>query len=335
GDVGGSWLGWVSALEAAGLTGAVAPVVVGALVSPIILLALLSMFLTGAKRALFAMVAALLGFVTAVAAGHLFVASVGAEPVAANASSGVSLYWLGLTLAALIALDRLGRASEPLGALAGLMATLVAIPTLLALLLGVADARPGTGRTLPALVGAIATTQPEIGTLLISTVNDGIAVDLQRGAGTTLDDETTLARTAHELGTNTELARIAGNLAFSSGFDANEALAPLGVGFVVVTPGGDLDVKRAVTDTLDANEHLTPVGESVAGQLWRLDAELAAVTPHATAAQEAWAGTVRVTLGILFGITALLALPFGGVRAPRAERGGDDPADTFDGSDDE
>ncbi|HRQ00746.1 MAG TPA: hypothetical protein PK781_09835, partial [Terrimesophilobacter sp.] len=335
GDPAGSWLGWVSTLEAAGLPGTLAPIVVGVLVAPIIVLALLAMFLPGAGRALLALVAALLGFVTAVAAGQLLVASVGADPIAVSASSGVSLYWLGLTLAVLLALDSLGRASEPLGVLAGLMAALVALPMLLALLLGLADARPDTGRTLPALVGAIATTQPTIGTLLISTVDDGIEVDLQRGAGTTLDDQSTRARTAHDLGPNTELARIGGNLAFSSGFDATEALAPLGVGFVVVTPGGDPDLRRAVTDTLDANEHLTPVGESVAGELWRLDAELSSVQREASAAQEAWAGTVRVVLGILFGITALLALPFGGVRAPRAERSSDDPADTFDGSDDE
>lgn len=335
GDAGGSWLGWVSALVATGLPGSAASIIVTVLTAPLIALALLAMFLPGASRALVAAVTALLGFVTAVAAGQLLVASVGATPIAVSATSGISLYWLGLTLAALIALDTLGRASEPLGALTGLMAAFVAIPTLLAMLLGIADARPSTGRTLPALVSAIATSQPTIGTLLINAVSDGIEIDLQRGAGTTLDDTTTLARTAHHLGSNTELAHIGGNLAFSSGYDASAALAPLGIGFVAVTPDGDTDVKRAITDTLNANEHLTPVGDSVAGQLWRLDAELATVTPEANTAQRAWAGTVRLVHGILFGITALLALPFGGPRAPRAERSSDDPADTFDGSDDE
>src|SRR5690606_9938118 len=98
GDPGGSWLGWVSALEAVGLPGGTAPIVVATLSAPIILLALLSMFLPGATRALVATITALLGFITAVAAGQLLVASLGAHPLAINPTSGVSLYWLGLTL---------------------------------------------------------------------------------------------------------------------------------------------------------------------------------------------------------------------------------------------
>src|SRR5690606_21742573 len=198
------------------------------------------------------------GFITAVAAGQLLLASVGADPVAVGASSGVSLYWLGLLLAALIALDSLGRAADPLGALAGLAAIVVAIPTLLAMLLGLADARPGPGRVPPAPVGAVASTQPDVGTLLITPTAAGLDMDVQRGAGTTLDDQSTLAHTARELGANADLARIAGNLAFSSGFNASDELGQLGIGFVVVTPGGDPEVRRTVTDTLDANEHLTP-----------------------------------------------------------------------------
>lgn len=335
GDANGSWLGWVHALEWAGLPAEAAPLVVAALVAPIVLLALLSMFLPGASRALVAMIVALLGFATAVVAGHLFLSSVGADPVAVGAASGVSLYWLGLTLAALIALDSLGRAADPIGALAGLAAVIVAIPTLAAMLIGIADARPGNGRTLPALVGAIATQQPEIGTLLIGAATDGIEVDVQFGAGTTLDDESTLAHTARELGVNEDLARIAGNLAFSTGFNASEELGRLGLGFVVVVPDGDPDIRRAVTDTLNMNERLTPVGDSVAGELWRLDAELVFDRHEPTALQLAWVNTVAVMTAIIFGVVALLALPFGGVRAPRAERSSDDPADTFDGSDDD
>src|SRR5690606_2463787 len=108
GDASGSWLGWTRALEWAGLPAQAAPIVVGALVAPLVLLALLSMFLPGASRALVAMIVALLGFVTAVAAGQLLVSAVGDSAVAVSASSGLSLYWLGLTIAALIALDSLG-----------------------------------------------------------------------------------------------------------------------------------------------------------------------------------------------------------------------------------
>lgn len=335
GDVNGSWLGWTRALEWAGLPVEAAPIVVAALVAPLVLLALLSMFLPGAARALVAMIVALLGFVTAVAAGQLFVSAVGDSAVAVGASSGTSLYVLGLIVAALIALDSLGRAAEPLGALAGLAAVAVALPALLAMLIGVSDAGPGNGRTLPALVGAVAAQQPEIGTLLIAAAGDGIAVDVQRGAGTTLDDASTLEHTALALDENGDLARIAGNLAFSSGFDASEELARLGIGFVVVAPEGEPTVRSSVVGTLNSNQHLTPVGESIAGELWRLDAPLDFERTQATPAETAWASSVTLITAIVFGIVALLALPFGGVRAPRAERSSDDPADTFDGSDDE
>lgn len=335
GDVGGTWHGWEGALSAIGLPPGPAPIIVAALTAPIIVHAVLALFLPRTRHSLIPMIAAVLGLATALTAGQLHLSSIGTDTVAVSASSGVSLYWLGLILAALAALDTLGRAAEPLGALAGLTAALLAVPLLIAMLLGTSDARPGNGRTLPALVSAIATTQPTIGTLLITAVDDGIVIDLQRGSGTTLDDSSTLAHTAQDLGANRELARIGGNLAFSSGYNASENLAPLGIGFIVVTRDGDPDVRRTITDTLDANEHLTPVGESVAGQLWRLDAELTGVDHEPSASEKAWEGTVRTAHGILFGIAALLALPVGGVRAPRAERSSDDPADTFDGSDDE
>lgn len=321
--------------------GMAAPLLVAILLAPLGVLAVLALFLPGARRAIPAMAIALLGYLTAVGAAHVQVGAVGDAAVTVWPGSGLSLYWLGLTAAAILGLGAVGRMATPLSVLAGLTATALAIPLLGAMLIGTAGVRPATTRILPALVTAEARTHPTAGTLVITSLGEaGVSVRLERGLGASLDDQSTLVSTRLRADSlDDRLATLAGNLAAPSGYDAATDLKELDIPFVLVSPGTEDDsTYRATVDALDGNEILSPVGTTAGGLLWRYEGETTVGAAPAGAAHPGNGDTALgagylIALGIVFGITVLLAIPTGGRRKPVRKPAGEEPADTFDEED--
>lgn len=326
--------GWPAVLDAVG-----AEVdgrwIVAALVAPLALAALASLASGRLRGSLLALGAAALGFATAVAAGQISVALVGTTAVPVSPIAGQSLMWLGLVLAATIALDALVRTGAALAALVAIASVAVVAPLAFALATAEVAIRPAPQRSLPAFVTAEAETDPRVTTLRLAAETDGsLRATLEHGPGTTLDDQSTLAQTRTELSEDERaLAELAGNLASRSGFDASQAIEEFGISYVLLGEAGD-DAARAETLTadraraaLDANAALTAVGDTDFGTLWRFtaaeaDAPAAQIPPHAGAP---WAGLITVGQLIVFGAVLLLSIPAGvgreePERRPRRER---------------
>lgn len=334
GDATGSLLGWPSVVDAMRIPGLAAPVLVIVLCAPLLLLAVMSLFLPGARRAIPALFVALLGYSTAVLASHVQVGAVGPDPVTVWAAPGLSLFWLGLTAAAILALGSLGRVVAPASVLAGLTAVALALPLLGAIVIGTALVHPSNGRILPALVSAQAATSPTVGTLVITSEGkSGVTVQLERGRGATLDDQSTLVSTKKAPdAVDARLAVLAGNLSARSGFDYASEFSSLGISFVLVSPGSDNDdTYRALLDALDGNESLTPVGTTANGLLWRWEGPITALPGHAGNTETSLGAWYLTILGVVFGASALLAVPIGGrPRAPRASAAPEEPTGTDD-----
>ncbi len=338
GDATGTLHGWPAALsglseQASAMQGLAVPVLVSGLLAPLGVLALLSLFLPGAARAVPMLLVALLGYSTSVFSSMVQVGAVGDAPVTVWAGAGLSLLWLGLIGAACLALEGLRRAAGPVSVLTALTAVALAIPMLGAFFIGSSLVQPSDGRILPALVGAQASGSPAVGTLLITSQGDaGISVRLERGLGAGLDDQSTLVSTKPAPNDiDQRLAVLAGNLATRSGFDYASELDALGVSFVVVTKSSDDDeTYRSTVRSLDANETLSPVGTTSKGLLWRFDGETTAPGVNISAFQHTLGTWYLVLLGVVFGVTALLAIPIGGrPRKPQASGPAEEPAGTF------
>jgi hypothetical protein len=282
------------------------------LLAPVGVLALLSLFVPGSRRAIPSMSVALLGFVTAVAVAHVSVSHLGAATVPVWPGPALSLFWLGLVGGVVVALDALRKASVPLAIVASAAVAGLMIPMLGAFYFGTSQVQPASTRILPAVVTVAVESHPSIGTLVITPEPDGaIGVDVQRGDGTTLDDQSTLHATSSRLTTlDSRLAKLSGNLASRSGYDAKTDLSELGIGFVVLAPSsGDDGVHQRIAEALDSNSLLDPVGQTDNGLLWRytaidvahLPAQPAAITPIGT--------TVLIVQAIVFVLTLLLGIP--------------------------
>ena len=337
---GGDLGGWPAVAATLGLPALAAPVAVAVLLAPLAVLSVLALFLPGSRRAVPAMVLALLGFVTAVAAAHLAVTFDGATAVPIWPGAGLSIFWLGLVASAVVALEAFGRGVVAPALAAILAVTVLAGPLLLARYEGTASVVSSSGRMLPALATANAATSPNLGTLeLIAQPDGGLAAALHRGTGTTLDDSSVFARSTTELrDAQKRLAVLAGNLASRSGFDSATELDALGIGFIV-SPPVDADDARAtrsrIAESLDANPLFTAIGPTEFGFLWQYESD---AQPEAIRADGGLLGLgVLLVQGILLGATFLLAVPTPGRRRTPATvtDNTDDLATDFDEGDDD
>jgi hypothetical protein len=257
--------------------------------------------------------------------------------------SALSLFWLGLLGAVVVALGSLRRAAGAVASVACVTVVVLAVPQLAAMLVGTSQIASGSGRIVPAVVAAEARTNPQIGTLrLIPDGDDVLVAHLQRGGGATLDDQSTLASTAVDAtDSQRTLARLAGNLASRGGYDPADDLAELYVGFVVladVDPTTVTDVRAAeavrerTADSLDGNPVVTAVGESASGLLWRIaQPPLEGLDTPASNTDSAAGRVILIAQGLVFFVALLLAIPTQRRRRTvRAPSLGDGPATTFD-----
>ncbi|MBC7725706.1 MAG: glycosyltransferase [Burkholderiaceae bacterium] len=338
GSAEGGSLGWTDVLIGLALPGPAAPIVVAALLLPLAALAVLGLFVRGPRRAIPPLGLALLGYATAVLASRVEVASIGAAPVGVWAGSGLSLFWLGLLGAAIVALDAIGRVGRGGAVLLGVASVLVCVPLIAATLLGTTVVRPGPDRLLPAFVDAEATSRAGVGTLVITPAGDeAISATLQRGRGTLLDDQSTLDATATSLSeADVRLANLAGNLASRSGYDSAVDLDDLAIGFVVLAePTGDASdaVFTRTREALDGNALFVPVGETTNGLLWRYSGSGDAVGSTGPSNTGTPLGLIVLGgQGLVFALTVLLAIPTSlpRRRAPVRGRETEEPATTFD-----
>lgn len=316
--------GWHALATSLHLPSASATLIVPILLAPLGVLAILALFLRGTVRAIVALLVALAGFLTAVAALHVQIAVSGATVVPIWPGSAVSLYWLGLIGAAVLALSAVGRAAVYPAWVAIVTLTIAIVPVGIATLTGHSDVQESDGRTMPAVVTAKAATQPRTGTLrIVPQGQGGIRAEIVRGSGQTLDDQSTLADTQRSMTADQRaLAQLAGNLASRSGYDASAQLKRLGIDFVLLTPAetalpGQDDAAGVATRSraavaMDANPLLAPVGITSSGRLWAFDrgtSDLPAAAQIPADAGGIWRVLVLLVQGIVIGLTVLMAIP--------------------------
>ncbi|GAA1226870.1 glycosyltransferase family 2 protein [Rhodoglobus aureus] len=307
--------GWSTLLSTLGLNDQYAPLLVALLLSPFAVLALMSLFVPGSRRAIPSLALALLGFVTAVAVTHVSVSSAGESSVVLWAGAALSLYWLGLCGAVVVAVESLERhaALPSLVALAGVI-VLAAAP-LWSLTSGAAPVSASNGRLLPAFVSAESTQRDGLGTLQLTVTSDStIAVDVHRGRGSGLDEQSTIAATSTELSAAAKRsATLAGNIASRSGFDSAAELDELQIAFIVLTPKLNQDnaeTHQRIIEALDGNSLLNPIGDTDQGYLWHYPGgseTTRTIGPSNIGTQLGQA--ILAGQALIFGLTLLLAIP--------------------------
>ncbi|TAJ49329.1 MAG: glycosyltransferase [Herbiconiux sp.] len=315
--------GWELLAATVGVSSSVVLLVLAVLTVPLVITALASLVLPGSYRAVVAVVIAILGFGTAVAAGQLSLATSGSNAVSIWPGSGLSLYWLGLVGAAVLGLSSLPKLAGLPAVIASVAVGVIVLPSALGVLLGTADVTPGSGRLLPAYVTAEASNSPRVGTLVLSPQSDGgLGASVVHGAGATLNQQSTLGATADAADADrTELASIVGNAASISGADVSSRLTSLGVEFILLAPAtatqsgaaADEIVSRSA-NALNSNPQLTFIGDTFAGRLWQVsdDGTLASLPdPSPTNTGTPLGILVLVIQGFVFAMALLLALPAG------------------------
>lgn len=328
--------GWSEVVRSFALPGSAASIVVAALLAPIGVLALAALFVPGSRRAIPATLIALLGFATAVVATHLQVAHSASHGIPIWPGAALSLFWMGLVAASLVALEAFRRVALPLGILAAITCVVLSLPLLGTYNLGTTSVKAGS-RMLPAVVTVEAQSDPRMGTLVLTPQSGGgLAAAIEREAGTTLDDQSTLASTSTQpSATDRKVAVLAGNLASRSGFDGSGSLNSLSIGFVLLAPDAPNSSAHArAVEALDSNPLFTPVGQTNNGLLWRYEkATAASTTPPPPGNFDTPLGAgILIGQAVIFGLTLLLGIP----TARRRRRGKvsgsgfGDPARTFD-----
>lgn len=268
---------------------------VGLLVAPLAVLAVLSVLTARWVTASGLIVITVAGLATAFAAVGVAV-SFGDAAVAVPlwAGSGLSLAWVGLVGAAVVALDAgipdRVRVLRPIGALAAVLALAVAVaPALTAQLADSSTGRSvltnGPVSTLPAFVAAEGRGSLAIGTLVLDPRDDGLRVEVVWGGSATLSGQSTIDATRTTADDQRrELAALAADLVSPSTDDVVSRLAERGIGFVLLSsaPSAQNDVvlgdRLSAATSLDQRDLLDPVGTTSRGDLWRVNTD---VTPRA------------------------------------------------------
>lgn len=310
--------GWGTILDGAGVTGVPATLVVGVLMLPIALLAILGMFTGRVAVTLFSALLGGLGILTALAASQLRLVVVGDESVALWTGSGLAVYWLAILSLAAVGAGTLRRAAGSLVAVALVAALLAVTPVGAQLLLAKVPFGPASSQ-MPALVQAAGEQQPGIKTLTITAeAPHAVRAQVITGSGLRLDQIRSAERTPESTAADRALAELVGGLASVGGPDLSGELRDAGIGFVLLPSTGS-DTERAELQRMfDQHDALASAGLTDQGLLWRVvDPETEQEAPGdatqrvggtSLSGQTIWAIQLVVLLGVL-----LLALPTGEV----------------------
>jgi hypothetical protein len=339
--------GWERILDSIGLGGPPVTLLVGVLLLPIVLLAVLGLFTGRVMSTVLNALLGGLGLATALASVQLRLLSEGSESIALWAGSGLALYWIGVLGLAATGCTVLRRAAAPLAAVALALALIAVAPLATHLLLGQTGLKPGDAQ-MPAIVQAAGSADPSLRTLVLTAEEQGaVRAELVTGTGLRLDQLRTADRVAEKSEQDEWVAEAVGRLA-STGHDdeLQRQLGERGVGFVLLSGNGGVgssgDAQRArLQAALDQHTALSSAGQTDHGLLWRLQGGAAEAGDGAGATGDGsrgsaasplegttisgvtvWWVQVIVLLGML-----LLALPTGEVveRPERRRRGSKTP----------
>ena len=312
--------GWVPLLADTTLA-ALAPWML-VLVAPLGVLSLLSLLTPRWAVSAILLVVALLGLGTAfVAVGIAVAFSTSAESVALWPGAGLSLAWLGVVGAAVVALDAglpvRRRALRAIGA-SVLICTLlvVALPSITAMLRGASLLQNGPASTLPAYVAAQGRDDLSVGTILITPQNSGaVAARVVWGGSDTIGGHSTITATRTETtDQDEEVAELTADLVTSSSEDVVSRVAAHGIRFIVVAPASDAetDAARALRlsaeTALNQRDDLDVVGETPKGSLWRVSTDVAD-RPAPSAADHRLTVLIALIQLVVFAAALLLSLP--------------------------
>ena len=329
-------LGWpesppASSSDALGLASSIVGVLVFALGALLIVLALVSLALGQARTsAIFGVVSAS-GLVAATLAPALFSGFQGADAVFVWPGVAVGVLLLGLILGAASTLDRvefqdsLGNSLRGFGPVsARIVGSALVAAALVAAGLMAVQAWSGNAsvqavsapRTMPAFVAAEAAQSPQVRTLVIEATEDAYLVTLERGAGVTLMESSTLLR-----GRDTQLterdedvARLAAMLVRPSSANPAPLFEKYGISFVLLRD--DSDSEAALT--LAKRPELISASSVGSGQLWQVRDPV----PVVSSLEPSGAGLAGQWFLGLLAVATILAVP-----TERRSRGSSRPID--------
>ena len=224
------------------------------------------------------------GLVAATVTPALFSGFDGAEQVFVWPGVATGVVVMGLLIGAGSVLDRvefqdsLGNAVSgftPLAARLGssaLVVTALVAPGIFAVAswTGTTAVQPvSAARTMPAFVAAEAAQSPLVGTLVIEAVGDSYLVTLERGAGESLMESSTLVRGRDTAVREREedLARLGAMLVRPSSADPMPLFETYGISFVLLRDDGDSEAAL----TLAQRPELVSASSLDSGQLWQVD----------------------------------------------------------------
>lgn len=310
------------------------PFILAGLALPVLVLAVTVVATTRIDGMVIAASLIPLGAITAIAAPEISQGFVGDDLVGIWPGSAVSLMMLGAAMAAAMTLDDI----HPVSTFPGIPHlarkvgawTLALVTVFAAGFAGLGEGiRHWTGqspieplseaRLVPALVAADAPQYPWQGLLIITDAgaDEPLRVSVERGAGSRLDDSSTLYRQRVAAGgpDADDLAFIAAALVQPTSDDVSGLLDAYDIRFVLYR--GDTESPRALN--ISRNPSLIPASQGENQALWQLvdDSALDPPVVNRTALQTQW----DVLLWIVLGLWGVLALPT--ERRPRHQSGDD------------
>lgn len=320
-----------SAFEQWGLSAELVALAMPAIGALLIVLAMLSLVVGQSRSSLVFGLLSSLGLVAATVAPTLFSGFQGAEAVFVWPGVAVGVLLLGLLVGAGSALDRvkfhdsLGNPLRGFGPVAAKVAGVAVVLTAL-VAPGLVALQAWSGqlsvqavsapRTLPAFVSAEAAQSPQVGTLVITPLDETYLVTLERGAGATLMESSTLVRGRDVtlLERNEDLARLAAMLVRPSSANPVSIFDEYGISFVLLRD--DLDSLAALT--LAQRPELISASSADSGQLW----QVANASPPRTISQSSGISSSGQWFLGLLAVAAILAVP-----TERRSRGAGRPID--------
>lgn len=310
--------GWAGILDGIGLGGPPATLLVGVLMAPIALLALLGLFTGRVAVTVLNAVLGGLGMATAIAAGQLQLSVVGDQSVAVWTGSGLAVYWIAVLSLAALGATALRRGAAPVVAVGLVAALLAVVPVAGNLLLNRVPFVPASAQ-MPALVQAAGENDPDVRTLVLTPeAGHSVRAELVTGSGLRLDRIRSSLASPVETAADRRLAELVGGLASIGGPDMRDSLQDEGIGFVLLVNGGS-DLERAeLQRVFDQHAALASAGVTAQGLLWRV------ADPESVSDSQGDAGTrlggTSLTGQTIWGIQllvligmVLLALPTGEV----------------------
>ena len=324
--------GWSGIFEDIGLSAIPTTVLVGILLLPLALLALLGLYTGRIHITILSSLMGGLGMLTAVAASQLRILVSGPDTVALWTGSGLAVYWIAVLGLAVVGAQTLRRAAGPVVAVALVAAAVAVAPNAVQLMTASSGLTSGTNQ-MPALVQAAGGTATGTRTLVIDvgatnpSDERSVGARIVDGTGERLDDIRTASRVPDRNATDEAIAELVGGLASTGDVNVADHLRALGVGFVLLSPGGDSAERAELQAVFDQNAALTSTGQTDFGLLWRATAgdsgsqagidEVTDLEGTTLGANTLWWAQVILVLSML-----LLALPTGEVveRPPKRKR---------------